>query len=192
MGAMPMAGAEVMSVWTRMPGQSWPGAATSFLGMWMLMMVPMMLPSLLPALWRSRLTVRHAVVVGAGYYFVWAVVGVIAYPLGVIATHVVMPHRTLERVAVGVVVVIAGVYQLSRWKAHHLERCRLVPSSSDVRAAWWHGVRLGLHCNYASLGFTAVLMATELMDVQTMVVVSALSAIERFAHVRPTARFTRM
>ena len=31
--------------WTRMPGQTWPGAAASFLGMWVVMMVAMMLPS---------------------------------------------------------------------------------------------------------------------------------------------------
>jgi hypothetical protein len=34
----------------RMPGQTWPGAAASFLGMW----VVMMLPSLVPMLWRYR------------------------------------------------------------------------------------------------------------------------------------------
>jgi hypothetical protein len=37
-----------------MPGQTWPGAAASFLGMWVVMMVAMMLPSLVPMLWRYR------------------------------------------------------------------------------------------------------------------------------------------
>jgi hypothetical protein len=32
--------------WMRMPGQTWPGAAASFLGMWVVMMVAMMLPYL--------------------------------------------------------------------------------------------------------------------------------------------------
>jgi len=40
--------------WMRMPGQTWPGAAASFLGMWVVMMVAMMLPSLVPMLWRYR------------------------------------------------------------------------------------------------------------------------------------------
>lgn len=55
MGGMPMPGGWTMSmVWMRMPGQTWPGAAASFLGMWVVMMVAMMLPSLVPMLWRYR------------------------------------------------------------------------------------------------------------------------------------------
>ena len=49
MGEMPMPGGWTMSMaWMRMPGQTWPGAAASFLGMWVAMMVAMMLPSLVP------------------------------------------------------------------------------------------------------------------------------------------------
>ncbi len=45
MGEMPMPGGWTMSMaWMRMPGQTWPGAAASFLGMWVVMMVAMMLP----------------------------------------------------------------------------------------------------------------------------------------------------
>src|SRR5262245_25195515 len=55
MGEMPMPGGWTMSMaWMRMPGQTWPGAASSFLGMWAVMMVAMMLPSLSPMLWRYR------------------------------------------------------------------------------------------------------------------------------------------
>ena len=47
MGEMPMPGGWTMSMaWMRMPGQTWPGAAASYLGMWVVMMVAMMLPSL--------------------------------------------------------------------------------------------------------------------------------------------------
>ena len=46
MGEMPMPGGWTMSMaWMRMPGQTWLGAAASFLGMWVVMMVAMMLPS---------------------------------------------------------------------------------------------------------------------------------------------------
>ena len=52
MRRMPMPGGWTMSmVWMRMPGQSWPEAAASFIGMWVVMMVAMMLPSLAPMLW---------------------------------------------------------------------------------------------------------------------------------------------
>ena len=58
MGGMPMPGGWTMSMtWMRMPGQTWPGAAASFLGMWIVMTVAMMLPALLPALRRYRETV---------------------------------------------------------------------------------------------------------------------------------------
>ena len=54
MSAMPgmeMPGGWTMSMaWMRMPGQGWPGAAATFLGMWIVMMVAMMLPVLVPML----------------------------------------------------------------------------------------------------------------------------------------------
>src|SRR6476620_11422219 len=51
MGGMAMPGGWTMSMaWMPLPGQTWPGAAASFLGMWVVMMVAMMLPSLVPML----------------------------------------------------------------------------------------------------------------------------------------------
>src|SRR6185436_20567035 len=93
MGGMPMPGGWTMSMaWIRMPGQTWPGAAASFLGMWVAMMVAMMLPSLVPRLSHYRQAVgrlgrtRRAwltVLVAVGYFFVWTVLGAILFPLGV-------------------------------------------------------------------------------------------------------------
>src|SRR5215831_16646210 len=55
MGGMLMPGGWTMSMtWMRMPDQTWGGAAASFVGMWVVMMVAMMLPSLVPMLWRYR------------------------------------------------------------------------------------------------------------------------------------------
>ncbi len=60
MGGMPMPGGWTMSMaWMRMPGQTWPGAAASFVGMWIVMMVAMMLPSVVPMLWRYRQVVQR-------------------------------------------------------------------------------------------------------------------------------------
>src|SRR5258705_9799269 len=90
---MPMPGGWTMSMaWMHMPEQSWPGAAASFLGMWVVMMVAMMLPSLVPMLWRYRQAVgrpgetrlgRLTALVGAGYFFVWTALGMAVFPLGV-------------------------------------------------------------------------------------------------------------
>ena len=137
MGEMPMPGGWTMSMaWMRMPGQTWPGAAASFLGMWVVMMVAMMLPSLVPMLWRYRQAVgrtgetrlgRLTALVGVGYFFVWTVFGMAAFPLGVALAAIEMQQPALARavpIAVGVVVLIAGSLQFTAWKARHLAWCR--------------------------------------------------------------------
>jgi hypothetical protein len=106
-GEMPMPGGWTMSVaWMRMPGQTWPGAAASFLGMWVVMMVAMMLPSLVPMLWRYRQAVGRAgetrlgrltALVAVGYFFVWTVFGMAAFPLGVALAAVEMQLPALPR-----------------------------------------------------------------------------------------------
>jgi predicted metal-binding membrane protein len=93
MGGMSMPGGWTMAMaWRRMPGQTWPGAVVSCLGMWVVMIVARMLPSLVPMLWRYRQAVDSTgetrlgpltALVGVGYFFVWTVFGMAAFPLGV-------------------------------------------------------------------------------------------------------------
>ena len=141
MGGMPMPGGWTMSMaWMRMPGQTWPGAAASFLGMWVVMMVAMMLPSLVPMLWRYRQAVGRTArlgwltaLVGVGYFFVWTVFGMAAFPLGVALATIEMQQPAVARavpIAVGVVVLIAGALQFTAWKAHHLVCCREAPAAA--------------------------------------------------------------
>ena len=82
MGGMPMPGGWTLSMaWMRMPGQTWAGAAGSFLGMWIAMMVAMMLPSLAVMLWRYRKAVGRSwltALVGGGYFSVWTLFGMAA------------------------------------------------------------------------------------------------------------------
>src|SRR5436309_14789799 len=89
-----------------MPEQTWPGAAASFLGIWVVMMVAMMLPSLVPMLWRYRQAVGRTgetrlgwltALVGAGYFSVWTVFGMAAFPLGVARAAVEMRQPALAR-----------------------------------------------------------------------------------------------
>src|SRR5881409_885353 len=129
MGEMPKPGGWRMPMaWMRMPGQTWPGAAASFLGMWVVMMVAMMLPSLVPMLWRYRQAVGGTgetrlgwltALVGAGYFFVWTVFGMAAFPLGVAVAAIEMRQPAVARavpIAGGVVILIAGSLQLTAWK----------------------------------------------------------------------------
>jgi predicted metal-binding membrane protein len=151
MGGMPMPGGWTMSMaWMRMPSQTWPGAAASFVSMWVVMMVAMMLPSLVAMLRRYRQAVdtasaRHlgalTAIVGAGYFFVWAVLGMAVFSLGAALAAIAMQQPALARavpIAAGVVVLIAGAIQFSAWKAHHLGCCRELSASAraDVIASY--------------------------------------------------------
>jgi predicted metal-binding integral membrane protein DUF2182 len=162
MGGMPMPGGWWMSMtWMRMPGQSWPGVAVSFLGMWVAMMVAMMLPSLVPMLRRYRQAVggvgetrlgRLTLLVGLGYFFVWTLVGMAIYPLGIALAAAAMQLPALARavpVAAGAVVLIAGALQLTAWKLRHLAYCRqapggLLPGGTGARPCVAGGCRHGL------------------------------------------------
>ena len=199
MGAMPMPGGWTMSMtWMRMPGQSWSGAAASFLGMWLVMMAAMMLPSLVPALARYRRAVggtggtrlgRLTALVVAGYFFVWTVFGIAVFPVGVALASMEMQRPALARavpMAAGLIVLIAGALQFTAWKAHHLACCRESPGRGrtlppNARTAWRHGLRLGLHCSYCTAGLTAILLAFGVMDLRAMAVVTAAITIERLA-----------
>jgi predicted metal-binding membrane protein len=87
---------------------------------------------------------------------------------------------------VGVAVLIAGVVQLTAWKAHHLSRCREAPGCrrtlpADTGTAWRHGLRLGLHCSHCSAGLIAILLVIGVMDLRAMAVVAAAITVERLA-----------
>ena len=199
MGEMPMPGSWTMSMtWMRMCGQTWPGAAASFLGMWVVMMVAMMLPSLVPMLWRYREAVgrtgethlgRLTALVGMGYFFVWTAFGMIAFALGVALATVEMQLPLLARavpIASGVVVLIAGALQFTEWKAHRLACCREAPGCgrplpADASTAWRLGLRLGLHCTTCCGGLTAILLVIGVMDLRAMAAVTAAITVERLA-----------
>ena len=196
---MPMPGHWTMSMtWMRMSGQTWLGAATSFVGMWLVMMIAMMLPSLVPMLRRYRECLagggearrgRLTTLFGVAYFFVWTVFGIVVFPLGAALTTAEMRLPGLARavpVSVGAVVLICGAVQFTPWKAHHLAcwreamRGRREPSL-DPATAWRHGHQLGLHCGYCCANLTAILLVIGVMDLRAMAVVTAAITAERLA-----------
>ena len=199
MGGMPMPGGWTMSMaWMRMPGQTWFGAAVSFVGMWIVMMAAMMLPSLVPMLRRYREAVcvtgamrlgRLTALVGAGYFFVWTLFGMAAFPLGVALAAVEMRQPALARavpIAVGAIVLIAGLLPFTAWKARHLACCRQAPGPgrrlpADDVTAWRHGLRLDVHCGHCCAGPMAILLVVGIMDLRAMALVAAAIAAERIA-----------
>jgi predicted metal-binding membrane protein len=197
MGDMPMPGGWKMSMaWMRMPGQTWPDAVASFLSMWIVMMIAMMLPSLVPVLRRYRQAVsgtsetrldRLTALVGAGYFFVWALFGMAVFPLGVALATVEMQQSALARAvptSIGMVVLTAGALQFTPWKLHHLACCREASSSGcalSPASAWRHGLRRGLHCGYSCANLTAILLVVGLMDLRAMTLVTVAITAERLA-----------
>jgi predicted metal-binding membrane protein len=198
-GGMLMPGGWTMSMaWMRMPGHTWGGTAASFLGMWVVMMVAMMLPSLVPVLWRSRQAVamtgetrlgRMTALVGLGYFFVWTMFGVVAFPLGVAVSVVAMQHPALSRavpIATALVILIAGALQFTTWKGRQLVCCRESSGlggelTADSRTAWRYGLRLGLDCGPCCANLMVILLVVGVMDLRAMAVVTMAITAERLA-----------
>ncbi len=180
-GGMPMPGGWTMSMtWMKMRGQTWAGAAASFMAMWTLMMLAMMLPSFVPMLLSYRTCMRATsenrlgaltTICGAAYFFVWAVWSALARSVPIIA---------------GFVLLLAGCIQLSPWKARQLGRCRLAPACvgalpERARNAWQHGVRLGVRCALCCSGFMIILLVVGAMNLAAMAILAAAITIERIA-----------
>jgi len=204
MSIMPILGAAAMPMtWMPMCGQSWLGAAASFLGMWTLMMAAMMLPSLLPVLWRYRRSTGRAgrgsatlvtVPVAGGYLLAWSLLGAALYPLGTAAMALLArlpaPGSVLS-VGAGLTVALAGVLQLSSWKASELACCRTqgyreltqcgCVTPLDAMTAWRDGLRAGLHCIRCCAGVTAALLVTGLMNGPVMLAAAVAINLERLA-----------
>jgi predicted metal-binding membrane protein len=211
MGEMPMPGGGTMSmVWMRMPGQTWPGAAASFVCMWVVMMVAMMLPSLAPMLWRYRQVLARTVggwtsgtqmgatridwltvVVGGAYFFVWTVFGMAVFPLGLALAALEMQQPVLAKavpIVGGVVVLMSGFLQLTEWKARQLACCREESghgraTAPDVASgtAWRHGLSLGLQCCRCCGGLMVIPLVVGVMDLYAMAIVTVAVTAERLA-----------
>jgi len=207
-GAMTMPGGWMASMmWLPMCGQTWPGLAASFLGMWIVMMVAMMLPSLMPMLWRYRVAVGRidatrldwlSLVAVLGYFFVWSMIGVAVFALGVAAATIQSQFPALMRVVpvtVGVVVLLAGAIQFTHWKAQHLACCQAMPDAGcvltpETATAWRHGLRLGRHCAKCCGNLMTILLVVGMMDLSAMAIVTIAMTAERLAPV--SARVVRV
>lgn len=183
-------------MWMRLPGQSWPGAAASFLLMWAPMMAAMMLPVLAPMLWRYRQALgrtaaarpnRLAALAAAGYLLAWTACGAAVFPAGAALMEAAMRWPALARalpLATGPVVLAAGALQFGAWKSRRLACCRGMPAcATAARAggAWRHGLRLGWRCICCCLEPTAVLLALGVMNPGAMAAVTLAIAAERLA-----------
>jgi predicted metal-binding membrane protein len=141
------------------------GSFAFFVALWAVMMAAMMLPGLVPAVLRrgrSTRPVRAVVPFVAAYRVVWTLVGALLYAL-------YRPHGTITA---GLVVIAAGLYELTRLKQHCRYCCR-----ARIRSGG--GFEFGLYCVGSSIGLMLMLAALGVMSVTWMLVIAALVCVQK-------------
>jgi predicted metal-binding membrane protein len=140
-----------------------PGAFGFFAAAWVTMMAAMMLPGAAPA------AARHARMIGkaraalpfvGSYLAIWALAGLLAYPLD-------RPHGPL---AAGTVVIAAGAYELTPVKRYFRRQCREDACS---------GFEFGLSCAGSTVGLMAMMVALDVMSLFWMVIVTVLASAQK-------------
>lgn len=139
------------------------GSFAFFVAVWVPMMAAMMLPgAALAVVRRARANdgLHAAPAFVTAYVGVWAVVGVGVYGL-------YRPHGT---VAAGVLVISAGVYELTPLKQACRRRCHQSPRS---------GLGFGLCCVGSSAGLMLMLLALGVMNISWMVVIAVITVVQK-------------
>jgi predicted metal-binding integral membrane protein DUF2182 len=134
------------------------GSFAFFAAAWVPMMAAMMLPGAIPAVLSKR--IHAAPVFAMSYLAIWAIVGIAVYAL-------YRPHGT---VAAGVVVLAAGVYELTPIKRYFRLRCAGSPRS---------GLSFGLDCVGSSIGLMAMLVALGVMSFTWMAVIAVVVTAQK-------------
>lgn len=173
----------------------WPAGAGLFLLTWMVMMAAMMLPSIVPftvgvaRLMRLRGATRGGTVtMTIAYLLIWAATGILAYP-ALRGLQLVSAGPTQAAVRVGAVVLLAaGLYQLTPLKRVCLRRCRspvfLViqhgqRATRNRLGAFRAGIEHGAYCLGCCWALIAVLLAAGAMSLVWMGAVAAIAALEK-------------
>ena len=193
-GGMNMPGGWTMAMmWMPMPGCGWSASAAMFLLSWLTMMVAMMLPSALPML----LNLRHsfsggrfeapAAFAAAGYFFVWTLIGVLVYALGVAFAMAAMRLEWLSRLTPalsGAALIIAGINQFTPWKMSALRQCRApdcgtLSTVGAMTGGWRYGFKQGIVCAICCAAPMLALLVLGAMDLAVMAVIAVVIAVEK-------------
>jgi predicted metal-binding membrane protein len=187
---------------TLMDVNGWATALPFFTFMWVVMMVAMMFPAASPVVlifdrWRKsrERSVATTLAFVAGYLLVWSVAGVLAFAAITVLDTQVADTVTAARIG-GVVLVVAGVYQLTPLKRVCLSQCRSPLSlimkhgqllGRGLRGPLEVGLRHGAYCLGCCWALMAVLVALGVMHVGWMAAVATLILAEK---VLPRGRVT--
>jgi predicted metal-binding membrane protein len=193
-----LTGASMMSAPSRMamPDSISMGLGV-FIGTWTVMMVAMMIPSVVPAVRtfdaRARRLGRSGsatVLFVTGYLLVWSAMGGVAY-LIVQALQDRLPAESSTALRIGaVLLVVAGVYQLTPPKQACLRRCRsphwgvALHAVTRVRGhlgAVRAGLGQGAYCLGSSWPLMLVLLLVGMMNLAWMGIIAAVIFVEKVA-----------
>jgi predicted metal-binding membrane protein len=182
-----MRGSWKMSMmWMRMPGQTWAASATSFLLMWLAMMVAMMLPSALPMFLNTKRAPVSLSVMATGYFTIWLAVGVGLYALGVAFAAAAMRWETFSRVVPalsGAALIAAGAFHFTRWKMIGLLRCRspfgCITACPERETNFRLGCKQGAACCLCCTAPMMMMIVLGMMNPLVMVGVAIVIAAEK-------------
>jgi predicted metal-binding membrane protein len=175
-----------------------PESALLFLPLWISMMVAMMFPAVAPIVSLFATISQKRRDAGqpaaptwlflAGYLAIWSLFGIGAYLLSLLVPALGMMASGLRMdnpVAAGIVLMFAGLYQLSPLKYVCLRHCR---SPLGVILHGWHGGRSGAfrmgfehgaYCLGCCWGLMIVLFAVGLMNLVWMILLTVAIFVEK-------------
>jgi predicted metal-binding membrane protein len=174
-----------------------------FLSMWLTMMVAMMLPTIAPivllhrmVMHRSGVGIAPTVTFVTGYIVVWSAFG--AVPLAVLVGFRGIADGTSWVAPVsGVVLVAAGTYQFTPWKATCLRACqsplRFLTThnfGASRQGAFRTGLAHGAFCLGCCWALMAVLFVVGLMNLGWMAAISIVFLAEKHTRGRLVAQVT--
>jgi predicted metal-binding membrane protein len=179
-------------MWMVMPGRSLARSILIFLLMWQAMMIAMMLPSSWPMLELYGRVTRHTgqrrpmlntALAGAGYFMVWGAFGAIAFAVGFEVSRAAMFSAQLSRwipAAAGVLLVLAGAWQLTPMKQACLKHCRepLMFLGHAYRPGAWGGFRVGIqHGTFCAACCWALMLMQLVLGVMNIAVMAGVAAV---------------
>lgn len=167
-----------------------------FVAGWTVMMVAMMLPSTMPLilLYRRGATPSATVRLVAGYLTVWGTVGIAAWTIHFGSTENMAGMDNIAAVNIPAIVVLlaAGIYQLTPMKQSCLRRCR---TPADFLVERWRtnafvlGADHGRYCLGCCWALMAVLVVAGMMGIIWVMAIATIVAVEKLS--RPGARLAR-
>jgi predicted metal-binding membrane protein len=170
-------------------------SAPVYMATWVLMLVAMMFPAVTPRVSAFARVVRTrdgsiiaVVMFVLGYLVVWTAAGLIPLALFVASRGVIggMSGTTAGPVAIGAVLIGAGLYQFTHWKNACLRACRSPMGfvlghnfDSGIQGAFVAGARHSVVCLGCCWALMSVLLVVGLMSLPVMAGLSVVFLAEK-------------